>query len=278
MSLDFLRDNTNIINGRGAVKREKPIDFTARTTEGFKNNLSVVNQYGLKPKVKAKQIVKLYANNEKEIVDLVTRTLIAKPELTREICRGLRRGLSAMQKEISSQGYIVDMVKAYNMSKRGNNLLGTLFAFISKGLIVVDDRQSQLVKAHGRGTGGLKIRLVSKREALKPNYKAVGRFIGVKANQAMISRFRISSINELGKYLGIENNAYRVLANRFSVNEYFGKNDLNTETSFKLANLTDEEVADCVECGAFTKEEVKAQLHPKRIKSVSRILQKRVAF
>ena len=92
MSLDFLRDNTNIINGRGAVKREKPIDFTARTTEGFKNNLSVVNQYGLKPKVKAKQIVKLYANNEKEIVDLVTRTLIAKPELTREICRGLRRG------------------------------------------------------------------------------------------------------------------------------------------------------------------------------------------
>lgn len=279
MSLDFLRDNTDIIN-KGAVKAKAPINFTDWNCQGFKSDLSALTQAKKSGvAIKANKVVKLYANNEKEIVDLCTRTLIAKPELTRDIARGLRRGLSAMQREIKAQGYIVDMVKAYNMSKKRNNLLGSLFAFIAKGLLVVDDRQSKAVKAHNRGTASIKIRLVSKRATETANYRPVGRFSGIKANQATITKFRISAINELGGMLGIDaHNPFKVLADRYDTADYLGDNDLNTGTSYGIDSLTDDEIADCIECGAYSKAEVKAQLDPVRIKKVSRILQKRVAL
>lgn len=280
MSLDFLRDNTDIIN-KGAVKAKAPIDFTQWNCAGYKSSISCIGEAkraGVT--TKAKKMVKLYANNEKEVVDLVTNTLLAKPELTKDICRGLRRGLSAIQKELNNQGYIISMSRAYNAFRKHNNLLGKLLACVAKGIIVIDNKQSKVMKAYSNGTAGTKIRLISKKEALSPNYKAIGRFSGVKANQATIQRFRISAINELGHTLGIKNtNPFKIIASRYQVSEYYDNNDLETESAFgNLTSLTDEEIADCIECGAYSKSEVKAQLNATRIKNVSRILQERVAL
>lgn len=273
MNLDFLRDNTNIINGKGAYKREKPFDFTKQYDMGYQSNMNPIQQ-PTKRKVQAKRIVKLYANNEKEIVDLATKAMLNNPRIVKSISKGLKSGLQALQKELTANGYVVDMIKAYKQSKKANNLLGRLLAFTAKGIIIVDDAQKRNLSASRGAT--TRIRLISAKETKSPNYKPIGRFSGIYGNQVAISRFRISAINELGQMLGIKStNAYRVLATRYETDDFFGKNDLNTETTFNLANLTDDELADCIECGAYSKDEVKAMVTPQRAKAISKILQKR---
>lgn len=269
MSLDFLRDNSNLLKAH--EKREAPIDFSdwGRTYSGS------VDLYAPKKQLKAqRRVVKLYANNEKEVVDLVARAIVKNPHLVKPISKGLNSGLRALQNEIAQDGSIVDLTKAYNKAKHGNNLLGRLLAMVAKGVITVGNKSQ--VMAGARGKAITRIRLVSTKATENSNFKKLGRFSGVIGNTPVITRFRISAINELAQPLRIKSgNAYKVLAERYELEKYLDKNDLSHNTTFNLSSLTDEELADCIECGAYTKEEVRKGIDAQRAKRVTRVLQKR---
>lgn len=273
MSLDFLRDNTDIIN-KGAVRRDAPFDMANRGASRTTNSPLVARQ---QPRPTQRRVVKIYANNEKDIVDLITKALIKNPKLVKPISRGLSHGLQALQKDLTQRGYLVDIVKAYKASQNANKLVGRLLAFVAKGVVTVGNEKPQISAQRGRAIK--RIQLISASEAHTPSFTKIGRFSGVYGNRPAIYRFRISAINELGNQLGIESSlAFKVLARQYNADDYCDNNDLTQTTNFNISSLTDDEIADCIECGAYSKDEIRAMIDPAQAKRVTHILQKRVAL
>lgn len=267
MSLDFLRDNTNIVNGKGAVKREQPFDMTNWGSP--KTSVSAF-QPRKQAGVQSKQIVKVYANNEKQIVDLVTKALTRNPKLVHSIAKGLDKGLIALQHDFEKRGQVVNLKRAYEQSKKANNLLGRLLAFVAKGIITVGNQKINIPNKPKA-----KIQLLTAQEAESTAFKRIGRFSGTYMSRPAISRFRISAVNELSQVLGTGKiKAMSAISSICRVDDYYN-NDLAKSTTYNVSGLSDEEIADVVESGAYTKDEVKAMLHPHRIKRVNQILQKR---
>lgn len=270
MSLDFIRDNTNIVNGKGAVKKEQPFDMT-----NWGQPLTSVSAYQPRTQsgIQSKGVVKVYANDEKEIVDLVTRSITKNPKLVHAIAKGLDRGLIALQHDFEKQGRVVNLKRAYEQSRKANNLLGKLLACIARGVVTVGNQ-----KVNIPNPPKVKIQLLTAQEANSTAFKKIGRFSGTYMSRPAISRFRISAVNELSQTIGTGSiKAMSAIRSLCRIDDYYN-NDLAKSTTYNVSGLSDEETADVVESGAYSKDEIKSMLPPHRIKRVNQILQKRAVL